>query len=450
MLKYLLFIAFLSLSSIISAQEWTDPINISHIAGTDRYPDVTIAKDGTFHCVWVHQYSNYFGKIFYSYSTDEGITWSTPQDISQNDTLSVSYPHIVANSENNLFVAYQYDAYSPIVVIQTFDGNSWSKIDSIAEGYSGGSRIFIDNNDRVYVYWSTGSDNMYYRYYEYGSWSEVYCPFNSTAPNWIVEGFVDSEDNLHFIGVYDGYVAYYKYDKDGEQMESPYILTYNNAYKGGDITVDESNNPHIVWSDSQYYDHGTMYIRKSGEFWGTHTFIADSSYLPKIIYCNNKPYIMDVEELSKDSLITVFHQKDDYGIWYGQYIFSSNGLWLEKLFSGNKKLIALYSLMYDNEQFDTYLIKTKTGVGINGIESINKILTLHQNFPNPLSNNTTITYQLNKKGRCILNIYNIEGKILQTLVNKNQLPGNYTVEWNGIDNNGNKLLPGIYLYRLKS
>ncbi len=447
--KKILIVLFLFLSNFLYAQEWTEPINISNMDGTDYYPDITVGPDGTLHCVWVHKFNTHHREIYYSGSDNEGNTWSKPISISQNDTLAVSSPHIVADKEDNLYVTYQYDSYySPIAVIQTFDGNNWSKIDSVAEGYSRASRIFIDNNDRVYVYWLTGAYNMYYRYYENESWSDIICPFYGDTSNAINEGAVDSDNNLHFVGYYNNNLSYFKYNKTEEQMENPYILSYNNTYEGWGIAIDESNNPHIVWHDIQMYDHGTMYIRKSGPYWGTHTFIADSGYAQKITYCNNKPYIMDIEEVAEDSAITVLHQKDDYGQWYGYNILSTDGLRLEKLISNENKLIALYSLLYNDDQFDIYIIKTKQGVGVNEIENINSVFTLSQNYPNPFTDITTVSYQLNNKGKCVLNIFNIEGKIIQTLVNKDQLPGKYNVEWNGTNSKGKKLPSGIYLYRL--
>lgn len=39
---------------------------------------------------------------------------------------------------------------------------------------------------------------------------------------------------------------------------------------------------------------------------------------------------------------------------------------------------------------------------------------------------------------------------MQTIVNKKQAPGDYTVKWNGKNNNNQKVAPGIYYYRLEN
>lgn len=58
---------------------------------------------------------------------------------------------------------------------------------------------------------------------------------------------------------------------------------------------------------------------------------------------------------------------------------------------------------------------------------------LAQNYPNPFNPVTTISYQMAHAGKVNLSVYNSLGRLVATLVNKNQAPGNYTVQWNGED-----------------
>lgn len=68
---------------------------------------------------------------------------------------------------------------------------------------------------------------------------------------------------------------------------------------------------------------------------------------------------------------------------------------------------------------------------------------IYQNFPNPFNSITTIRYQLSVASKLELNIYNVLGKKVQTLVNRRQQSGSYKVEWNA-----NNFPSGIYLCRL--
>lgn len=75
---------------------------------------------------------------------------------------------------------------------------------------------------------------------------------------------------------------------------------------------------------------------------------------------------------------------------------------------------------------------------------------LSQNYPNPFNPITQIDYQIAKDGYVLLEIFNVLGQKVKTLVSENQMAGNYTVIWNGTDDNNRKLPSGIYFYRLTS
>jgi uncharacterized delta-60 repeat protein len=72
---------------------------------------------------------------------------------------------------------------------------------------------------------------------------------------------------------------------------------------------------------------------------------------------------------------------------------------------------------------------------------------LFQNQPNPFSKLTAISYQLKATGHTTLKIYDISGRLVETLVDKHQKPGVYQVEWDGRTG----IMPvrsGVYFYRL--
>ena len=78
---------------------------------------------------------------------------------------------------------------------------------------------------------------------------------------------------------------------------------------------------------------------------------------------------------------------------------------------------------------------------------------LAQNFPNPFNPATVIQYQLPGSGlktaRAILKIYDLLGKEVQTLVDKDHTPGSYEIRWEGTNKRGAKVSSGIYIYQLK-
>jgi len=76
--------------------------------------------------------------------------------------------------------------------------------------------------------------------------------------------------------------------------------------------------------------------------------------------------------------------------------------------------------------------------------------TLLQNHPNPFNPSTMIPYELAAPARVELNIYNIQGQLVQQLVSGVQSFGRHEVVWNGTDINGQIVPAGAYLFRLKA
>ena len=70
------------------------------------------------------------------------------------------------------------------------------------------------------------------------------------------------------------------------------------------------------------------------------------------------------------------------------------------------------------------------------------------NFPNPFNPSTTISYNLPKTGPVRLDIYNIKGQLVKTLVNQTMLAGTHSVTWDGKDDNGKAASSGVYFYRI--
>ena len=79
-----------------------------------------------------------------------------------------------------------------------------------------------------------------------------------------------------------------------------------------------------------------------------------------------------------------------------------------------------------------------------------KLSALHQNYPNPFNPNTTITFTLSERSPTKLSIYNLEGKLIRTLINGTLDEGYKQATWNGSDSHGNLVSSGVYFYRLKA
>jgi hypothetical protein len=70
--------------------------------------------------------------------------------------------------------------------------------------------------------------------------------------------------------------------------------------------------------------------------------------------------------------------------------------------------------------------------------------------PNPFNPSTRIAYHLGNDANVNINIFNIKGKLIRTLINKYHTAGEYLIEWDGIDEEGKTCSSGIYFSILRS
>ncbi|MDW7679561.1 MAG: DUF3160 domain-containing protein [bacterium] len=78
-----------------------------------------------------------------------------------------------------------------------------------------------------------------------------------------------------------------------------------------------------------------------------------------------------------------------------------------------------------------------------------KEIKLFQNYPNPFNTTTVISYDIPVSELVKLEIFNLRGQRVRTLLNQIQRPGYYRIVWDGCDDNGKQLSSGLYFCRLQ-
>lgn len=76
--------------------------------------------------------------------------------------------------------------------------------------------------------------------------------------------------------------------------------------------------------------------------------------------------------------------------------------------------------------------------------------SLRQNYPNPFNPSTEILFDVPKRSRVTILIYNVLGQKVRTLVDDELAAGAYSETWDGTSDDGHNLSTGIYLYRMES
>jgi hypothetical protein len=91
-----------------------------------------------------------------------------------------------------------------------------------------------------------------------------------------------------------------------------------------------------------------------------------------------------------------------------------------------------------------------TNIDITEVDEVPAVNSLAQNYPNPFNPTTTIEFSLEKKGAARLEIYNVAGQLVRTLVDGVKDAGPHRIVWDGRNNEGIKVASGIYLYRIET
>ena len=71
-------------------------------------------------------------------------------------------------------------------------------------------------------------------------------------------------------------------------------------------------------------------------------------------------------------------------------------------------------------------------------------------YPNPFNPSTTIDYTLSVNSDVNLSIYDMQGRMVRSLVSGNQDAGTYNVVWNGLNDNSEQSASGIYLVMMEA
>ncbi len=103
------------------------------------------------------------------------------------------------------------------------------------------------------------------------------------------------------------------------------------------------------------------------------------------------------------------------------------------------------------ENFNLFVQKLTNEVVANSDQTeVSAILTLRQNYPNPFSAGTSISWYLPAKADAALEVYNVKGQKVRTLLHSRLEQGGGSVTWDGRDDSGASCANGVYYYRLTS
>ena len=104
-------------------------------------------------------------------------------------------------------------------------------------------------------------------------------------------------------------------------------------------------------------------------------------------------------------------------------------------------------------EIDTALIENIVFGEITSIDNVTDIISyipisFLKNYPNPFNPETSISFKLNEAGFTRIDIYNVKGEKINTILEESLPIGTHSVEWHGEDANGNASASGVYFYKI--
>jgi len=92
----------------------------------------------------------------------------------------------------------------------------------------------------------------------------------------------------------------------------------------------------------------------------------------------------------------------------------------------------------------------RSSLNIDPPVSLPDQVKLDQNYPNPFNPITTISYQIPKGEFVEVEVFNMKGNKIATLVNEFQNPGIKSYQWNATNDYGNSVSAGVYIYTIRA
>ena len=269
----------------------------------------------------------------------------------------------------------------------------------------------------------------------------------------VIENQGDNQYNNSWQGTVDIYNAYiHTWTHDIDKNGKPEFWVLGDGFINGSattrITIFENN------GDNSYQVVGKVDLVGVFSFYaGTMQAVdIDNDGVDEVAIC-----------IDDNFLILKFNGSSDHQT-YEVYYIKKNDLYTDEIGSnyygaimydllndGNKEiLISMNHILYQQNIFRmiTRIYKPDSTTDSREINQIPVLSELEQNYPSPFNPSTNINFTIGSSISTSIKIYNILGKEITTLLEKNLPAGEHSVQWDGNDNEGNILPGGVYFIHM--
>lgn len=440
-----------------SFQSWGPSSPISSASGEAAKAGLVADAQGAVHAAWQQIAVDAGSQWAIYYSRYSGGAWSTPAQVSQDNTIDAEECALVVDNDGRVMVVWNTDAEADgsewiLSSISTDNGSTWATPDTLssADGIingtsttSGRVSLWAGSSRRVVAIWHEDypgrEREIYLNQFDGTSWQGEVVISDTTAAvtrHWYPNVAMDSNDTIY---------AFYATDQNG--VATRHLLLGKKAWDAGAwpaerdtvtaspddfltnaITIDSQNNVYVGWRQGIPAD--TIGIEEV--VYSTSVDGGASWTAPAVLSRPNHDagYLTFVDRVVGDGVDAA---------WRESYRESIDDQDSTSVMSAKIPLAS------------TTAVDSRDQGG-----NLPTVIALNQSYPNPLDlritprSQTVIAFSLSRAGSAQLEIYNLLGQTVTTLLDRQMPAGTHRVTWEGRDQSGRLLPGGIYFYRLRS
>ncbi|HMA61368.1 MAG TPA: T9SS type A sorting domain-containing protein [bacterium] len=210
--------------------------------------------------------------------------------------------------------------------------------------------------------------------------------------------------------------------------------------------ADLNNDNTIDILNNQYFNNTVKWYKNEGDqTFSDSTTIDDSAYHVRDIVVSDFDRDGDQDVLFSSSNNSIWYKNDGIGNFIKQNEITSSAAtaFCPADFNNDGYLDLAWGSM------EKGIVAWNENLKLSKNEPHEKKIADHfilrQNYPNPFNPTTRLRYNLPKREKVTISIFDVNGKHIETLVNKFQSPGNHTIHWNA-----SGLSSGIYFYKIEA
>lgn len=436
-MRKLIFVVAIMLMASISLPIFSTPIELSpqqqqHLEGLHNYLLKPIGTTSSMQRDMV--FTGYLQQSFYSDWENEYALAVTYDEFHRINSMTTKYWDNMQNlwvfDTNNIF-SLRSDGRPEQVILQSWDGIDWLTVGSIDYEYVMNNvqtittRVIIDEvltdiMSLTFTYTGTSqvleyivADFLYLDDTQRFSMKIQYAWDGMGRPSHITSYYQNEEE----VWIVDSRTSifYHPQDTTNYQQYLNYVIMQT-AY--GDYDIYPLGYTILVNEETEHYFEDSLWYPS----YKSQYFYNDSMSLSQ-----NKEYLWVNEDWYLDTQHDYsYDENEKMSEWLISYNYEGT------LNPGERRL---YTYEEQNSSEDEILSAPVSQLRV---------------FPNPFNPKTNIAFDANKAGDIRVDIYNLKGQKVRTLLNEEKTIGSYQLAWDGKNDKGNMLGSGIYFVRLKT